>query len=1795
MEESVSGVLTIDAKVLQQLQNAQDSLRKLSNMADKLGASMKDARSEAEKFGASLSKLKVPKIEIGIQGRNPSGSITRMIDNISKADLTTPFNNAVVAITAMRDRLREVTAYLGMIKHIELSPKNIDDIINGMQQTSEASEEAADNIENVGDALDASAKAADSLKKMLAGLVGVRQLAKMVKSAVEVRGEFEMSERSLGFIIGDLSQATAIFENIKELAVVSPFQVGDLVGQTRQLAAYGIETEKLSGTMKQLGDIASGVGVDMGRLILAYGQVKAAQFLRLTEVRQFTEAGVDVLGGLATYFSEIEHRSVSVGEVMDRITKKMVTFSDLEVVITRMTSAGGKFYNMQEKQADTIQGSISNLEDRWNIAINDFVSTYDDAIRGVVGALGGLSNALVVIAPLIISSLSFVGVAGGVKLMESAYQGVKKLITGFKTLSAVSKGANIAGVVVAIISAITLAVMNARKLSREIKKINLEAEVEASNLTEKYRSLTEEIENATNGSEAQRRAMESLRAEFGNILPAIDLESEKIGELTDKYQDHIQAIRTYMVEKANQQKKELMLQKVNETASREFDGTFYTGFNTATNHLVNVARTNYKDARQILKEAYQNAALAIVEGSLKPDKEAISAYIAQLVSDYYGIVDENMAINMYQLGSSLADIAGKFKKQPKIDLNVPVDQAELQGKITNLQKFYGNIKDILKDSGLFEDDAAQMDVAITHVMDAYGRVLKANISNKELDMSQFVSSLKQAIEAVKQMPEVAAASGDNTSKAFKAAIDKVDWVSVMRQAADNAGQAFWTGVESGIAASDNWDAVGRMMGQRIDEAMGKVQPDELRQRLKEILSEVNNHFADMPIALPEIQSRQGLSDYAKGVYELWQQQIKNVQIVESAAGDADLKNIDLLMRFGYTQGDEESLKRATQKLKDYRDALAELWTYLSAFYEPSKTGGSGRSRKPKDYLKELMEAVAAFPKDSKDKLVSEVQHLKDQMNDLAKGVGDTFISGFAEGFDPDKVTESEESIKAFLEKYKDKVDKGIGDELQFTVGITFDKFAIDEAKRQASTLFSDFQIAIDLEAKGIHIEGYDSEQIMRDIIDIENRIRNTYGDITSADELFQKRLAIMKKDQEEIIKLMEKKTTEGLSKTAQIISQAQKDISRIGTVNDNSDSTGKRATQQDILNAKLSVMLQMMNHVNDENYKMLKGTQLYTMAFGDLEEVSYNALVGIKSLFDQLSPKDGGNPFGLSPEDLKAVNKQLDVVEKRLIEMRGGNKKGLAKRGDLFGVTFGYLSEAGKGIKTLNGDASVEGSRAAQQEALDKYNKALLELKGIQDNYTSMLGKTWEELTEDQRIAIESTLDYKNAEEKVRTATQEADTATQSYRNTINRVKTNLESAKTQLGNIQSAFGSMTSIIDGSVNIVESFAEGIGMAFGDDTQEYIAEFKRGFDIVSQGLTVFASGLTLVSTMMTVLNVKADELLIKLWPLALASAVLGTLFVAFKAADKALENTLEEQKDLADALSKSYDDLKKSIGEAQELNELNRKLKETNDNLTAQVEALQAAKEAEMQRTRYKMGSDASMDEIKSLNEKIDETLKKRKEVTDEYKKALGMPTEWSSEANDWADAWLSAFKQGEDGVESLRQSFDDMYDDMVARQIKNKVLSPLMKDLENEIETAMSDGNLTDAEAAQIRSLADIFAAYGDKQARELAQKLGISYGSEQSQSQSTLSGSIQNITEATADALEALLNSTRYYVADSNAKIQEILGALVNINGESNPMLLELKTHTTILSSIYSLLDSNTKSGHKSGGSGFKSFAAMV
>lgn len=209
------------------------------------------------------------------------------------------------------------------------------------------------------------------MKNRLAFYFTVGASTSFVKSLIDVRGQYEMTEKALGVLIGSAEYGTKIFNELSNMALISPYTLIELSGAARQLTAYGVAAEEVVDTTRRMADMAAAVGVPMERLTYALGQVKAYGYLNSRDARMFANAGIPLVKDLAATYSELEGRIVSVSDVYDRIKHKAVSYNDVMMSVQKMTDAGGRYFDFQAKMADTLKVQLANLTLAWNNMLND--------------------------------------------------------------------------------------------------------------------------------------------------------------------------------------------------------------------------------------------------------------------------------------------------------------------------------------------------------------------------------------------------------------------------------------------------------------------------------------------------------------------------------------------------------------------------------------------------------------------------------------------------------------------------------------------------------------------------------------------------------------------------------------------------------------------------------------------------------------------------------------------------------------------------------------------------------------------------------------------------------------------------------------------------------------------------------------------------------------------------------------------------------------------------------------------------------------------------------------------------------------------------------------------------------------------------------------------------------------------------------------------------------------------------------------------------------------------------------
>ncbi|MEY1640496.1 tape measure protein [Tenuifilum osseticum] len=266
----------------------------------------------------------------------------------------------------------------------KLGPVDIEFVLKGVNISHETQRIKAE-IKGIATQAQSSVDETNRALRSLAGAIGtyfsITALKSLTSDIVRVRGEFQQLGIALETMLGSKEKATKLQEQIIAVAARTPFSLQEVSQGVKQLLAYQESQDTVIDTMKRLGDVASGVGVPIGRLIMAYGQVKAKGRLMGDDLKQFTEAGIPLIAELAKQFGVAENR------ISEMVSSGKVGFNDVRQVIERLTNEGGMFYNLMEKQSKSLTGMVSNLGDAWDRMLNDIGQSNEGLLAGGISAI----------------------------------------------------------------------------------------------------------------------------------------------------------------------------------------------------------------------------------------------------------------------------------------------------------------------------------------------------------------------------------------------------------------------------------------------------------------------------------------------------------------------------------------------------------------------------------------------------------------------------------------------------------------------------------------------------------------------------------------------------------------------------------------------------------------------------------------------------------------------------------------------------------------------------------------------------------------------------------------------------------------------------------------------------------------------------------------------------------------------------------------------------------------------------------------------------------------------------------------------------------------------------------------------------------------------------------------------------------------------------------------------------------------------------------------------------------------
>lgn len=421
----------------------------------------------------------------------------------------------------------------------------------------------------------------------------------------EVTAQFELQRISLGAIIQDQERANMLFAEIQGFAMRSPLKILDLTKYTKQLAAYQIGIDDLFSTTKRLADVSVGLGVSMDRLILAYGQIKATGYLRASEVRQLTEAGLPIVDMLAKKISAANGELVRTKDIMAMISKREIPFEMVAEVFEDMTNKGGIFYNMQEKQGNTLYGLWQKLGDAADIMYSEIGNTgfvnnsLKDAISftrtlmvnwkatgtallGLIAILGSyamylqklklqsamnsaanqkyIASLRVKIATLQAEKAAMVEATAmqrqKMNMTIAAAQAELKAATSTNVLTRAFNGMKAAfltnpfGVVIGalmLLASVIVPMLNSKlgELRGKLADINADYSNRSMRMKTNFEELATAVVENIDGSKKQKDALDELQRTYGDIIGIENVQIEKLREMKGDYRALLDMIDEY--------------------------------------------------------------------------------------------------------------------------------------------------------------------------------------------------------------------------------------------------------------------------------------------------------------------------------------------------------------------------------------------------------------------------------------------------------------------------------------------------------------------------------------------------------------------------------------------------------------------------------------------------------------------------------------------------------------------------------------------------------------------------------------------------------------------------------------------------------------------------------------------------------------------------------------------------------------------------------------------------------------------------------------------------------------------------------------------------------------------------------------------------------------------------------------------------------------------------------------------------------------------------------------------------
>lgn len=1167
---------------------------------------------------------------------------------------------------------------------------------------------------------------AGQLSRQLALVFSVSQIEGYIRKIVEVRGQFELQQVALRAILQDKDKADKIFSQTMQQALKSPFQAMQLVTFTKQLAAYRIESDKLFDTTKRLADVSAGLGVSMDRLILAYGQVKAAAYLRGSEVRQFTEAGINMYGELQRYFEEVKGEAYTTAQIVDMISKRMVKFEDVEAVFQRMTDKGGLFYNMQEVQVNTLHGQINRLKDVISIMQNEIGKSNQEGFLSISTAIN-LANTLLenwrtvasVLKTVVAAYGTLKAVSGIMWIAERAYmakdiaqQRVRIslkwqdiMATRAQAAANAANGTAIAGavasqrslnaamaanpygailaVVVALGTAIYEVVQNTNRLQKALDGIAAEGAFSSVQSANNYAKLAATVADSTKSYQEHNKALAELKSKYSDILPEQYLNAEGIKALNGNYKEAIKTIHQYI----NAKTKERMIDEVGQEANKEM----YANQQKTAKAIAKIVeeqhgmKVSWSDISGILSQVQDK----LMNGTIKSVQQ-LREETEKVVEEYTGLGNIDLSDYFTRLSGSSFGGADKFRfEKVQIESNQFVEWFKsAESYLTKIEDIGNRFnRDVISlTAQRYQSQKDEADKMIANAMSAYDVLREAQKENTKVTKEELENARSLVQKVLKAIGSDVKVDSEYMRKLFN---DSFFFEDEKRNATQAKLRQLFEKLKK--EAKESGDTSGAVWLQEFEKQINGLNLNPLQNSIKKFLLGINGN-ADIQ-ANWNIRSGETEAEFKK--------RIKT---------EIDTRN-EIIRKSQSTIYPEYG--QDTNKVKSELEELNRLYNELGG--DKNKSRSSAERDIWAERISVLKEMQSRYEK--LNQLMGENRAIEETRSAF-KGALDFTQMGEvikAEDIIPTKqgmIDALEKLLKQIPNDVKNAAKRtGLEKEIaELKIGIQQDylKEQLEKTKKNIEDMFNGLDLHKKLKDAGL--SEAEVQQLFpglaKTLDDVEKGIRNEYE--SKRDENGQLSKADQKGYDEALKKLGQQRDKESTDLTIRILKDYKTQLSEQLQLDkwyyeEKANIAKATLTDEQRAQAESNLKNKYDKKTDENTWKAFQNTDEYIKLF---ENLDYSSTAAIDSILEKLE-EFRGSLKSLPPEQLKTIIEQIEKLKGEKLD-----------RNPIKGIV-----EAFKDLKNAKPEdkqkaiADLGAAFEKNAEKIDKFNSAFGEVSSMLSSF----------------------------------------------------------------------------------------------------------------------------------------------------------------------------------------------------------------------------------------------------------------------------------------------------------------------------------------------------------------------------------------------------------------------------------------------------------------------------------------------